>query len=131
MWRVGAALLLGIVAACGPARPPEVNRDPLDTGYRGVDTQLLEGDLVRFFVEIEGPTSEAALTDYADCAAAQYALIRDYGFARHVRTTIDERGGVWRADAVYTISRTLPNGRRTIDAEVVLAECTESGIPAV
>ena len=39
-----------------------------------------------------------------------------YGFARHVRTVTDERAGIRRADAVYTISPALPRGSRTIDA---------------
>jgi hypothetical protein len=68
---------------------------------------------------------------YAECAAAQYALIRGYGFARHVRTNVNERGGIWRGDAVYTISPALPRGLRTIDAEVVVERCRERGIPTV
>jgi hypothetical protein len=68
---------------------------------------------------------------YADCAAAQYALIRGYGFARHVRTNLGEEGGNSTADAVYTISPGLPRGFATIDAEVVVADCAARGIPTV
>ena len=68
---------------------------------------------------------------YSRCAAAQYALIRGFGFARHVRTNVTEQGGLWRADAVYTVSPALPRGFRTIDAEVTVADCTEQGIPTV
>ena len=68
---------------------------------------------------------------YAECAAAQYTLIRGYGFARHVRTNVVEEGGIWRGDAVYTISPALPRGLKTIDAEVVAAHCAENGIPMV
>ncbi|MEM9552458.1 MAG: hypothetical protein AAGA05_14860, partial [Pseudomonadota bacterium] len=71
------------------------------------------------------------IEEFADCAAAQYALIRGYGFARHLRTNTKEEGGVWRADAVYTISPSLPQGLRTIDAEIVVADCAENGIPTV
>ena len=71
------------------------------------------------------------VANYAECAAAQYTLIRGWGFARHVRTNVIEEGRVWRADAVYTISPALPRGLRTIDAEVVTAACTEKGIPTV
>ena len=69
---------------------------------------------------------------YAECAAAQYALIRGYGFARHLRTNMNEKR--WRlvgGDAVYTISPSLPRGLDTIDAEVVVANCAENGIPTV
>jgi hypothetical protein len=68
---------------------------------------------------------------YAECAAAQYALIRGYGFARHVRTNVDNQGSLWRADAVYTISPALPRGLSTIDAEVTVQNCAENGIPTV
>jgi hypothetical protein len=68
---------------------------------------------------------------YARCAAAQYALIRGYGFARHLRTNVHERGGIWQADAIYTVSPSLPRGARTIDAEVTVAACSDQGIPTV
>jgi hypothetical protein len=118
-----------MLAACdtvasdsGPQFTPE---------YRGVETRLLEGDLVQFGVTMAGGRTETDVADYAECAAAQYALIRGYGFARHLRTNVYEEGGVWAADAVYTISPSLPRGLRTIDAEVVVAECAENGIPTV
>ncbi len=99
--------------------------------YGAVETSLLDGDLVRFDVTMTGARDASDVENYAECAAAQYALIRGYGFARHLRTNVDESGGVWAADAVYTISPTLPRGLRTIDAEVVVASCAENGIPTV
>jgi hypothetical protein len=44
---------------------------------------------------------------------------------------VQEQGGVWTADAVYTISPALPRGLQTLDAEVVTAACAEQGIPTV
>ena len=99
--------------------------------YGGVETRLLDGDLVNFIVRIERPRSEKDAVAYAECAAAQYALIRGYGFARHVRTGVTESEGVYAADAVYLISAALPRGARTIDAEVVVASCLENRIPTV
>jgi hypothetical protein len=99
--------------------------------YDGVETRLLDGDLVNFLVEMRGARGPDDVTAYAECAAAQYALIRGFGFARQVRTTVDENNGRWTGDAVYTISPTLPRGTRTIDAEVVTAACNENGIPTV
>lgn len=99
--------------------------------YQGVETSLLEGDLVQFDVTMTGARTGKDVDAYAQCAAAQYALIRGYGFARHLRTNTDEKGGVWTADAVYTISSSLPRGLRTIDAEVVVANCAENKIPTV
>ncbi len=97
--------------------------------YLGIETSLLDGDLVRFRVAMQDAGSQRDVEKYAECAAAQYALIRGYYFARHVRTTVDERAGISRADAVYTISPAIPRGTRTIDAEVTVADCGASGIP--
>lgn len=99
--------------------------------YRGVETQLLAEDLVQFNVSMTNAITTSDVEDYAECAAAGYTLIRGWGFARHLRTNVNEEAGVWRADAVYTISPALPRGIKTIDAEVVAAACAEKGIPTV
>jgi hypothetical protein len=122
-----AIIAFAALAACGTTAS-----DP--TGairYDGIETRLLEGDLVNFHVKVANATAAQDVTDYAECAAAQYALIRGYGFARNVRTLVDEEGGVWAGDAVYTISSALPRGLRTIDAEVTVAECARRSIPTV
>ena len=115
-----------LMAACGAA--PDVSRS---AAYLGVETRLLDGDLVNFIVKLTGPTGPEPVETYALCAAAQYTLIRGFGFARHVRTNVGEQGGIWTADAVYTISAALPRGLRTIDAEVTVADCAEQQIPTV
>ena len=116
------------MAACAPAVPVASDFIP---EYKGVETRLLDGDLVQFDVGMTTALSTQDVADYAECAAAQYTVIRGYGFARHVRTNVNQEGGVWRADAVYTISPSLPRGIKTIDAEVTLSECMERGIPTV
>jgi len=125
MMRVAPITLLAL-AACDMAEPVA---GPVQ--YRGISTSLLDGDLVRFDVTMTGGSGPEGARAYAECAAAQYALIRGYGFARHLRTNVKEEGGVWTADAVYTISPSLPRGLQTIDAEVVVANCAENGIPTV
>ncbi len=122
---IAAAMLAG----CAGDRPADVAR--FSPEYQGVQTSLLDNDLVQFIVEMQGARDADDVEKYAECAAAQYALIRGYGFARHLRTNTQEEAGVWRADAVYTISPSLPQGLRTIDAEVVVEDCTENGIPTV
>ena len=130
--------LLGTAAGCAPL-PERVTRDmspdaeeiPFDPAYEGIETRLLAGDLVNFHVKMRGARDNQDVSAYAECAAAQYTLIRGYGFARHVRTNVVEQGGHWQADAVYTISAALPDGAQTIDAEVVAAACAENGIPTV
>lgn len=99
--------------------------------YLGVETRMLDGDLVAFLVQVQGDGGEEAVSAYARCAAAQYTLIRGFGFARHVRTNVRNEGGVWLGDAVYTISPALPRGSQTIDAEVTVSDCAEQGIPTV
>ena len=99
--------------------------------YLTIETRLLDPTLVNFIVEMQGARRPSDVEAYARCAAAQYAVIRGYGFARHVRTNVHETGGAWRGDAVYTISAALPLGARTIDAEVTLAECRDRDIPTV
>lgn len=131
------ALALGglVLAGCGEAAPVDsaevVLGAPENAVYHGVQTRLLENDLANFLVTMEGARGAEDVIAYARCAAAQYAVIRGYGFARHVRTNVAEQGGIWQADAVYTVSPALPRGFRTIDAEVTVADCTEQGIPTV
>tara|TARA_R110000787_G_scaffold161992_3_gene275380 strand:+ start:1751 stop:2125 length:375 start_codon:yes stop_codon:yes gene_type:complete len=122
------ALAPVILGACTPQVPTAEDFIP---DYKGVETTLLDGDLVQFNVAMTKALSTDDVANYAECAAAQYTLIRGYGFARHVRTNVTQEAGIWRADAVYTISPSLPRGLKTIDAEVTAQNCAEQGIPAV
>lgn len=121
-----AALVMVLLAGCAGAQGPDTRPT-----YLGVRTGLLDGDLVKFDVALTGTAAPDAVEKYAQCAAAQYALIRGYSFARLVRTNVIKEGGTWRADAVYTISPDLPPGLATIDAVVTVADCGTSGIPTV
>ena len=119
----------GGLLACSPANTAtQADFSPV---YNGVERHLLDVDLVNMHVTMSGARSGQDVTDYARCAVAQYALNRGYGFARHVRTNVAIQGGIWSADAVYTISPTLPPGLRTLDAEVVVQNCQADGIPTV
>lgn len=122
---VASAILLGCASG------EQVTSGAFSPSYGGIETLLLDGDLVNFRVEMTGARGNQDVADYAACAAAQYALIRGFGFARHVRTNVDNQGGTWRGDAVYTISAALPEGLRTIDAEVTVRDCGARGIPTV
>ncbi len=123
---VASAILIG----CGGGAD-QASQASFSPSYKGIETILLDGDLVNFRVEMTGARGNQDVADYAACAAAQYALIRGFGFARHVRTNVDNQGGNWRGDAVYTISAALPEGLRTIDAEVTVRDCGARGIPTV
>ena len=121
------------LSACtdGAGQGADVTKADFKPTYLGTQTILMDGDLVDFRVAMKGARDRDDVSNYARCAAAQYALIRGYGFARHLRTNIAESGGTWRADAVYTISASLPLGLRNIDAEVTVRDCGAQGIPTV
>ena len=125
-WMAAAAALSG--CASGPAATTEEDFSP---AYRGIETILLDDEMVNFRVSMSGARDNADVDAYARCAAAQYALIRGFGFARHVRTNVDRSNEIWRGDAVYVISAALPEGLRTLDAEVVVRDCGAQGIPTV
>lgn len=116
------------LAACAPPVPTAEDFIP---NYLGIETVPLDGDLVQFNVAMTKALSNADVQRYAECAAARYTVDQGYGFARHLRTNVTEEGGVWAADAVYTISPTLPDGLAVIDANVTVAACEETGIPTV
>ena len=124
-WLTASAVLVGCAGADRGDAPPSV------AVYEGIDTILLDGDMVNFRVEMRNAGAKRDVEAYGRCAAAQYALIRGFGFARHVRTTVAQNGNKWRGDAVYVISAALPEGIRTIDAEVTVRDCGALGIPTI
>ena len=127
-WAIAAPAFCGLIACADAA---ERDERPFNPEYLGVETRMMDNELVNFRVSMRGARDDSDVIDYARCAAAQYALIRGYGFARHLRTNVARDGGISRADAVYTISPALPRGLRTIDSEVVVADCQEQNIPTV
>ena len=124
----GVAALTALAACAADETLEDV---PFVPDYQGVQTELLADDLVRVRVRMEGARNDEDVIDYAECAIAQYTLIRGFRFARHVRTTVILRGGIRTADTVYTVSPTMPRGLKTIDAEVKVADCGDRGIPTV
>ena len=121
--------LCAALTGCVPSDAPP--KSAPDITYEGVETTLLEDDLVAIQARLRGAAGPQAVDDYARCAAARYALIRGFGFARHVRTGIDENDGQWTAQGVYTVSAAFPPGVTRIDAEVLVESCAERGIPTV
>ena len=104
---------------------------PANAEYLGVETQLLDANTVSFIVKMRGARDRSDVVTYARCAAAQYTLIRGYGFAQHVRTNVRRSGDVWEGDGGFVISPDLPAGLRNLDAEVIVDDCREQGIPTV
>lgn len=129
-------LALASLSACAPTGSDGgaqdfAGRAAFTPSYNGIRTVLLDGDLVNFHVSMRGARDQADVEDYARCAAAQYALIRGAGFTRLVRSSVTQTGGNSRGDAVYTISKHLPRGSATIDAEITVRDCGARGIPTI
>lgn len=124
---VCVALLLSACTA------QDVARDDIlfEPEYQGIETRLLDDDLVAFDLAMTGARDAFDLRRYGDCAVAQYALIRGYGYARHLRTSTDQSGELWTADAIYTISKERPLGLEIIVAEDEVIACGEEEIPTV
>lgn len=123
-----SALISPLMLAACSTQPTATVFEP---EYLGAEADVLDGDLIQVDAAMRGARTVADLETYVECAISQYTLDRDYGFARHLRTKIKERGGVLSADAVYTISPSLPRGLATIDVEVMVENCAENGIPTV
>jgi hypothetical protein len=133
-FRISPLALAALAMGCTAQDAGQVSRfapPPQGFDYRGIETRLLDGDLVQFLVETGPGATRVHIERYAECAAAQYALIRGYGFARQLRTNVVQLENGWRGDAIYTISPSLPEGVTKLDAEVVTATCAEDGIPMV
>lgn len=128
---IATTLMLATAGLGGCVKATDAAQGDFAPGYGGIETILLEGDLVNFRVAMTGARDSEDVAAYGRCAAAQYALIRGFGFARHVRTNVAQTGGNWRGDAVYTISSALPRGLKTIDAEVTVRDCGARGIPTI
>ena len=132
MARIISTSAFGLAALAACETTPQGGEEPVfEPVYLGTQTRLLEGDLVSFLVAMKGARDRDDVADYGECVAAQYALIRGYGFARHVRTQTEKRNGVWYGDAGYVISAAIPQGVRTIDAEITVQDCISNGIPTV
>ncbi len=132
MARIISTGALGLAALAACEAPPQGGEEQaFAPQYLGTQTRLLEDDLVSFLVAMKGARDRQDVADYGECVAAQYALIRGYGFARHVRTQTEKRNGVWYGDAGYVISAAIPQGVRTIDAEITVRDCIAKGIPTV
>jgi len=125
---LGFALMGG---ACAPVSGDDLNFSRAGFDYLGSETRLLDDNIVQFRVKMVGAHRIADVAEYAECVAAQYTLIRGYGFARHISTTVSEETEFWQADGFYIVSDALPRGRRQIDAEVVAAACNENEVPTV
>lgn len=117
------------LGACAPVA--EVSEGRGQPVYEGVQTILLDRDIVSLSVAMRGAKGGADVEAYGRCAAAQFALDRGYGFARQVRTIVKKEGQTWYGDAVYLISPSQPEGLRIIDAAEAVVDCARLGIPTV
>ncbi len=125
------ALAIIALSGCGALEQPRAEGEEIPREYLGIETRMMDDELVNIRVAMKHARGPEDIDAYTGCAAAQYAAVKGYGFARHVRTILSERGGVYRADAVYTVSAETPRGITIIEAEKALADCAAQSIPAV
>ena len=123
-----AGLVTGL-SACVAAAPQKTGAPAAKVDYLPGEVTLMGGDLVQVKVAAKGGVTPEILQDYARCTVAAYAQAHAAGFVRHVRTITDKEGGIWRADAVYSVTSALPAGQQTIDADVTVQDCRDRGIP--
>ena len=116
------------VAKAATEQPAEKRAEKIT--YNGIETILLDDDLVNFRLAMTGGKQQD-LEAYARCAVARYAQIRGYGYARHIRTNVVHDSNRWNGDVVYVISAELPRGLKLIKAGETLAECEKLEIPTV
>lgn len=79
--------------------------------------------------EAKPALDEIAAVAYAACATAGYARDHGFGWLRHIRTATAAAGGGRSAEAIYTLTRDMPEGR-AMKVEAVLAACAKNGVPA-
>ena len=127
-----AAGLLAALAALSACDAPPVSDG--GTGHLLTDPPVatfLTDDLLQVSFGYRGEPDRVLLRNLADCAAAEAVLLNGQNFARHVRTTVSEEAGNSRADAIYTVSPTVPAGSKTIDASAQAEACEEEGKPGI
>ena len=118
---VAMLMTMTLIAGCAEADPAAGPAPVPPTA------SFLTDDLLQVTLEFAPETEAEVVRGLADCAAVEAVLLRGAGFARHVRTTMTEEAGISRADAIYTVSATLPRGEFSIDAEAVATSCREQG----
>ena len=123
------------LAACAMTTESDLDADPVSAPksarFTVVEVLPYDDELVNIFLEGRGFLRKEHMDAFSECAAAGYAQSQGLGFARHLRTNLSNEGGIWRADAVYTISPALPVGQHVIDAETMVESCADRRIPTV
>ena len=132
---IAVAASAATLTGCTPTAPaPDTARDrppPEDAEYLGVEPVSLGEEFVLIELSMRGARDRGDAVRYADCAIAGYGLREGWGYARPIRTSIENSGGLWTGDAVYTVSPERPEGVIVIDAADTAETCEENGIPTV
>lgn len=127
----GPATLFDAYVAPGPATLLEAYEASDELEYLGIGPATLGEDLILIRVLMRGARDRDDVALYADCGVAGFGMLDGLGYARHIRTNIEETGGLWTGDAVYTLSPELPEGVRVIAAQSFAESCEQKGIPTV
>jgi len=124
-----AALLPLALTACEPQASSLEEPAERDLTYSLIETEALDETLVRFQVEVEGAREDADVLAFADCVVAGHGKTEGFDYAQHVRTTLNVTRGMGTGDAVYLLSKTVPDGPIHIELPKTADACLEKGIP--
>ena len=121
--------MTGVVSACD--RTGDARMSAKSVEYMSTKAELIGDGLVKISASVKNVQSDHLATEFANCVAARYALLRGFGFARLVTDSVSRDDDIRTATSVYSITARLPPGVRKLDAEVVAVNCAENGIPMV
>ena len=121
--------MTGVVLACD--RTGDARMSAKSVEYMSTKAELIGDGLVKISASVKNVQSDHFFTQFATCAAALYALLCGFSFARLVTDSVSRDDDIRTATSVYSITARLPPGVRKLDAEVVAVNCAENGIPMV
>ena len=109
------------------------DKNILDTPneYVNGSANLLEGGVVCVGGDVLNAKHDAAVLHFANCVAARYAINVGLPFVSNVASIIDYKPNLMSVEADYLILSDLTSSSKELDAEVVVINCAENGIPMI
>lgn len=116
-----------LLSACAQRIGSSVS-DPVT--FMGAKTRLIARDMVQVTASVAHPVAGAA-TAYADCVAAQYALIRGMSHASRVTSTTTGQADIVSEKTTYLVSSVAPDGKNVLNAQEIVTRCKANNVPTV
>jgi len=113
------------LAACGE-RLGAGKMEPVT--FLDAHAKFMGADMVEVTASAIHPT-KGAVSAYADCVAARYALDRGKGFVSRVLTRPSANGDIEMERTTYLMSAARPGDRALLTAGDIIARCTAKNVP--